>query len=135
MLPNETTLEDEYLINTIINWKLLKNILMQVLRKPIYTYHPTNPNCAGLMLKKDTDLRKIIEKNEIPCTDKTRNAVMRSAIWEFYKDDLQLEEIEIDVSKGDKKIFGINCKRIYHCIHYFKRIERIVMEIMKYRIL
>ncbi len=33
------------------------------------------------MLKKDTDLRKIIEKNEIPCTDKTRNAVMRSAIW------------------------------------------------------
>ncbi len=38
MLPNETTLEDEYLINTHNQLKLLKNILMQVLRKPIYTH-------------------------------------------------------------------------------------------------
>ncbi|QIB54946.1 ATP-binding protein [Blautia producta] len=101
---NETTLENEYLINTNGELEIIKRYPNAGTAKTyIRAYHPTNPDCSGLMLKKDTDLRKIIEKNEIPCSDKTRNAVMRAAIWDFYKDDLQLNEIEIDVSKGDTK--------------------------------
>lgn len=101
---NETTLENEYLINTNGQLEIIKRYPNAGTAKTyIRAYHPTNPDCSGLMLKKDTDLRKIIEKNEIPCSDKTRNAVMRTAIWNFYKDDLQLNEIEIDVSKGDTK--------------------------------
>ena len=36
-------------------------------------------------------------------TDRTRNAVMRTAIWNHYRDSLQLEDIEIDVTKADVK--------------------------------
>ncbi len=33
----------------------------------------------------------------------TKNSVMRAAIWEHYKDDLQLAEVEIDITKEDAK--------------------------------
>jgi hypothetical protein len=57
-----------------------------------------------LLLKKDTELKKIITDNGIECSDKNRKAQMRSAIWTYYSPDLQLDEIEIDVSKeGDVK--------------------------------
>lgn len=65
--------------------------------------HPTNPECADLLSKKDSDLRKIIETRDIPCEDKTRNAAMRTAIWSYYGDDLQVNSVELDVTKGDAK--------------------------------
>ena len=50
------------------------------------------------------DGKKIITDNGIECSDKNRKAQMRSAIWNYYSPDLQLDEIEIDVSKeGDVK--------------------------------
>lgn len=65
--------------------------------------HPTNPECADLLSKKDSDLKKIIETRDIPCEDKTRNAAMRTAIWSYYGDDLQVNSVELDVTKGDAK--------------------------------
>lgn len=53
--------------------------------------------------KTDKDLRKIIDDNGIACDDRTRNAVMRRAIWEHYRDDWQLGLTEIDVTKGETK--------------------------------
>lgn len=69
----------------------------------ICAMHPTNPECADLLSKKDSDLRKIIETRGIPCGDKTRNSAMRTAIWSYYGDDLQVNSVELDVTKGDAK--------------------------------
>lgn len=69
----------------------------------ICAMHPTNPECADLLSKKDSDLKKIIETRDIPCEDKTRNAAMRTAIWSYYGDDLQVNSVELDVTKGDAK--------------------------------
>ena len=46
---------------------------------------------------------RIIDDNGIACDDRTRNAVMRRAIWEHYRDDWQLGLTEIDVTKGETK--------------------------------
>lgn len=54
-------------------------------------------------MKKDNELRRIIDTKQVPCDDRTRNAVMRSAIWRYYSDDLQMSTIDIDVTKGDTK--------------------------------
>lgn len=95
---NETTLENEYLLNS--------DGLLEVIKKYpnggnakvfIRAYHPTNPCCADLLLKKDSELRRIIETNQIPCTDRSRNAIMRTAIWQHYCEDLQFATIDIDV--------------------------------------
>ncbi len=65
--------------------------------------HPTNENCSDLLFKTNNDLQKIIREREFECSDKRVNAIMRKAIWEHYEEDLQLSEIEIDVTKGDVK--------------------------------
>lgn len=101
---NETTLSGEHLLN--------ENGLLEITKKYpnggsakvfIKALHPTNPDCADLLLKKDNELRRIIDAKQIPCTDKTKNAVMRSAIWQYYEDDLRMSLIDIDVTKGDAK--------------------------------
>ena len=101
---NETSLSAEYLLNS-------DGLLEVVKRYPnagtpkvfICAMHPTNPECADLLSKKDSDLKKIIETRDIPCEDKTRNAAMRTAIWSYYGDDLQVNSVELDVTKGDAK--------------------------------
>ena len=101
---NETTLSGEHLLN--------EDGLLEITKKYpnggsakvfIRAFHPTNPNCADLLLKKDSELRRIIDVTQIPCADRTRNAVMRSAIWQYYEDDLRMSSINIDVTKGDTK--------------------------------
>lgn len=101
---NETTLESEYLLNESCQLEIVKKYPNAGSAKVfIRAYHPTNPNCSDLLLKKDSDLRKILSSQSIACEDQTRNAVMRKAIWERYSDDLQLETIDIDVTKSDAK--------------------------------
>lgn len=101
---NETTLESEYLLNESRQLEIVKKYPNAGSAKVyIRAYHPTNPNCSDLLLKKDSDLRKILSSQSIACEDQTRNAVMRKAIWERYSDDLQLETIDIDVTKSDAK--------------------------------
>lgn len=101
---NETTLSNEYLLNS--------DGLLEVIKKYpnggsakvfIRAFHPTNPECADLLLKKDSDLRRIIESKQITCEDRTRNAVMRAAIWQHYSGNLQFSTVDVDVTKGDTK--------------------------------
>jgi len=101
---NETTLQDEYLLNS--------DGLLEVIKKYpnggtpkvfIRVYHPTHPMCRDLIQKKDSELRKIIDDEHIECADRTRKAVMRQSIRDYYRDDLQFDTIEIPVQKEDAK--------------------------------
>ena len=101
---NETSLKSEYLLNKDQQLEIVKKYLNAGSAKVfIRAHHPTKPNCSDLLLKKDSDLRKILASQSIVCEDLTRNAVMRRAIWEHYSDDLQLATIDIDVTKNDAK--------------------------------
>lgn len=40
-----------------------------------------NGKCAELLLKKNSDLKKIIKSENIECENQTVNAEMRRAIW------------------------------------------------------
>jgi predicted ATP-dependent endonuclease of OLD family len=101
---NQTTLRHEYLLNSANQLEVIKKY-PNAGKEKIYikANHPTNPLCGDLLQKKDTELKKIIESNNIPCDDKRKNAVMRTAIWNSFASDLQQSEVEIDVSKGDAK--------------------------------
>lgn len=101
---NETTLESEYLLNKDGKLEVIKRYIGGGKEKVfIKAYHPTNPDCKDLLLKKQTELKDTIQKKSIECDDKKKNAVMRKAIWENYKNELSLEETEIDVTKEDAK--------------------------------
>ncbi len=101
---NETTLLSEYMLNV--------NGLLEIIKKYpnagsakvfIKANHPTNPNCCDLLLKKDTELKTILDQQNIECTDRLRKAIMRKSIWSHYSDNLQLAETELDVTKGETK--------------------------------
>jgi predicted ATP-dependent endonuclease of OLD family len=101
---NQTTLQDEYLLNTNNQLEIIKKYSNGGKEKVfVKANHPTSNNCKDLLQKKNTDLQKIIKDNSIACSNQTINAVMRTAIWQQFSADLQLQEIEIDVTKGDTK--------------------------------
>jgi predicted ATP-dependent endonuclease of OLD family len=101
---NETTLQAEYLLNSISQLEIIKRYSNAGKEKVyIKANHPTNANCKDLLLKNQKELQKIVNDNSIECVDKTKNAVMRAAIRNAYSSDLQLSEIEIDVTKGETK--------------------------------
>lgn len=101
---NETVLAEEYLLNLEGQLEVIKKYPNAGSAKVfIRALHPTNPYCADLLQKKDSELRRIIESNQITCEDRTRNAVMRSSIWQHFGGNLQLDTVEIDVTKGDTK--------------------------------
>lgn len=100
----QTTLADEYMLNS--------DGFLEVVKKYksggkasvfIRAKHPTNADCKDLLLKKNADLKRIITNKSIECENQSANAAIRRAIWEYYADDLNLQDIEIDVSKEDAK--------------------------------
>lgn len=100
----ETTLQDEYMLNTQGQLEVIKKYKNGGTAKVfIRAHHPSNPKCANLLLKKNNDLKKIVQVEEIECENQTVNALLRKAIWNKFEDDLQLEDMEIDVSKEDAK--------------------------------
>jgi len=101
---NPTNLADEYLLTQEGRLEIIKKYPNAGKEKIfISAYHPANPDCAGLLLKKNTDLKKILTTNGIDCEDKTKNAEIRKAIWNHYSDNLQLEKVEIELAKEDAK--------------------------------
>lgn len=101
---NQTTLQSEYLLNLDHQFEVIKKYPNGGAAKVfIKANHPTNIQCRDLLLKKDDELRRIIEQQEIQCADRSKKAVMRTAIWNHYNNDLQLSETVIDVTKGDTK--------------------------------
>lgn len=101
---NATTLQDEYLLNRQGKLEIVKTYPNAGKEKvSVKAHHPSNSACADLLLKKQKDLQAIIKKDSIACDDEKKNAVMRKAIWQHYAEYLQLQDIEIDVTKEDAK--------------------------------
>ena len=101
---NPTNLADEYLLKSDGCLEIIKKYPKAGKEKVfIKANHPTATICSGLLSKKITDLKKILTENNIDCADKTKSAIIRKAIWEHYSSDLELNEIEIDVTKEDAK--------------------------------
>ena len=100
---NPTTLASEYLLNSDGTLEIIKKYPNAGKEKIfIKANHPTNPSCADLLLKKNSDLKKLLTDN-IECEDKTKNATIRKAIWNHFSSDLQLKTIEIEIAKLDAK--------------------------------
>lgn len=103
----ETTLEESYLLNADNKLEVVKKYKGTAAPKVfIKAQHPTNPKCAKLLLKKNSDLKGLIEKYELNDTeglDIRNNSSMRKILWENFSKKLELDEIDIDVSKEDAK--------------------------------
>lgn len=101
---NETTLQAEYLLNGRGQLEIVKRYPNAGNTKVfIRANHPVNQHCSDLLSKKDTELKRILDDQEIECNDRTRNAVMREAIRNHHRAELQLNVTDIDVSKNDAK--------------------------------
>jgi len=99
---NPTTLSDEYLLTRDGDLEIIKKYPNAGKEKVfIKAYHPTNPSCSDLLLKKNNELKRIL--GSIECEDKTKNAVIRKAIWANFSAALQLDDVEIDATKEDAK--------------------------------
>lgn len=101
---NQTTLQAEYLLNSNNQLEIIKKYSNGGKEKVfVKANHPTSNDCKDLLLKKNTELQKTIKDNSITCSNQNINAVMRASIWQHYNANLQLSDIEIDVTKGDTK--------------------------------
>jgi predicted ATP-dependent endonuclease of OLD family len=100
---NETTLSAEHLLTPSNTLKVIKRYPNAGAAKVyIKANHPVADGCKDLLLKKNADLKKILNDQTLECTDKTKNSELRKAIW-LGQADLQLEETEIEVAKIDSK--------------------------------
>lgn len=101
---NETTLENEYLLNEDGFLEVVKKYDNGKKEKVfIKALHPCNEVCNDLLLMKNADLKRLLNDLEIECKDKNVNAVMRESIWGSYSpEDLDLKLVEIEASKIDK---------------------------------
>ena len=102
---NETSLQEEYLLNSDGELEICKKFTNGSGTPKIYIVanHPQNPECNDLLSLKAGDLKQKVKKLEIENVDCTRNAEMRRAIWNYYKDDLELGISNIDIAKEDAK--------------------------------
>ena len=99
-----TSLRGEYLLNDDHRLEIVKKYHNGGSPKVfIRAKHPTNVACADLLLKKNTELKTIVRNNNIPCENQTNNVKLREAIWNYFNEDLQLQNCEIDASKEDAK--------------------------------
>ena len=100
---NPTRLEDEYLLNQDGKLVIIKKYPNAGKEKVfVKAYHPTNPKCSELLLKKLPELKKLLT-DEMICKDKTKLAEVRKAIWTFYSENLELAEVEIELAKFEAK--------------------------------
>jgi AAA15 family ATPase/GTPase len=101
---NETTLVDEYLLNSEGKLEIVKKYINGGSEKVfIKASHPNNTNTKDLLQKKQRDLQAIVNNNSIECTNRTINAELRKSIWNHFNFDLGLEEILIDANKISEK--------------------------------
>ena len=100
---HSTSLSEEYLLNADNQLEIVKRYRDAGKEKVfIKANHPSNINCSELLTKKNSELKKIVEQNNIVCENKAVNSIMRKAIWSHFANDLQLSEKEIETtSKGD----------------------------------
>lgn len=131
----ETSLQDEFMLNANGQLEVIKRYKNGGAAKVfIKAMHPTNSKCTELLLKKNSDLKKIIKSEDIECENQTVNADMRRAIWNKFSDDLQMDNIEIDASKEDAKKIWEKLSNYLPTYSLFQSDRKIVMEMMRYKI-
>lgn len=98
---NKTTLADEYLLNQE-NLLEIKKVYKNEKCTNVFLVanHPTSVPGNDLLLKKQKDLKKIVEDNNFNCSNKTKNAELRKTIWENCA-DLNLQAINIPINEKD----------------------------------
>ena len=100
---NETALKDEFLLTASGTLQVVKRYPNAGKEKIfIRASHPVNPACRDLLLKKNVELKKILEDSGFDCPDKSKNSELRKAIWQG-QDGLQLDDCEIEIAKIDAK--------------------------------
>lgn len=100
---NCTTLASEYLTTANGTLHVVKRFSPPGKERVfIRANHPTADGCRDLHQKKITELRKAVEENGFSCSDKTRSAELRKAIWAGHA-GLALNECEIEIAKEDTK--------------------------------
>jgi predicted ATP-dependent endonuclease of OLD family len=100
---NETSLKAEYLLTTTGTLRVLKRYQNGGKERIfVKASHPSNSGCSDLLLKKNAELRKIVDDAGYECADKTKNAELRRAIW-TNQGALELTETEIEIAKIDAK--------------------------------
>lgn len=111
-LPNQiildasstTSLQAEYLLNCEQKLEVMKVFHNGGSQKVyIRAIHPTNPECANLLQKKNAELKTIVRNYNIECENQSSNVKLREAIWNYFADNLQMQTVEIDASKEDAK--------------------------------
>jgi len=119
---NETTLKDEYLLNACGELEVVKRYVEGGKAKvSISARHPQQRDCKDLLLKKNPDLKKDVERLGLDC-DKSKNAAMRHAIWNFYANNLQLSDVELEAEpkNGDLKSLWANLQQYMPVYSLFK---------------
>lgn len=100
---NPTTLENEYLLNRDGKLEIHKKYPNAGKEKIfVKALHPTNAACSDLLLKKQSDLKKLLT-DEIQCADKTKNSEIRKSIWAHHRANLELADVEIELAKIEAK--------------------------------
>ncbi|MGX1639948.1 ATP-binding protein [Sphingobacterium sp. NPDC055431] len=103
-VSNKTQLSKEYLLNSDNNLEIIKRYPNAGKEKVyIKANHPQTDDCSDLLLKKNAELKAIVKAHEIECDNQTANAVLRQSIWQHFGETLDLQLIEIDVTKGETK--------------------------------
>lgn len=130
-----TTLKHEYLLNAEKKLEVIKKYNNGGYPKVfIKAMHPSNPNCKDLLLKKNADLKRTVQQEQIVCENQSVNSLLRKAIWEHYSENLSLKETEIDASKEDAKKIWDKLSNYMPVYSLFQSDRKIVMVIAKYRI-
>lgn len=107
---NETTLQDEYLLNNdkcLEIWKVFKSGKLK--STYLKCNHPSNDEfLKNLITKKINELKEFVKNSNITCGDNRKSAVLRKAIRDYYNDKggltFDLVEIPID-AEGLKEIW------------------------------
>jgi energy-coupling factor transporter ATP-binding protein EcfA2 len=100
---NRTTLASEYLTTEQGTLHIVKRFSPSGKERVfICARHPTADGCRDLHQKKISELRKAVDDNGFSCSDKTRSAELRRAIWAGHA-DVELGECEIEIAKEDTK--------------------------------
>lgn len=100
----ETSLAEEYMLNEDKQLEVVKHYKEGgSARVYIRALSPSSKECKDLIIRKNSELQRILKSNAIECENRTINHIMRNAIWRYYGNTLDMKEQEIDISKEDAK--------------------------------
>lgn len=111
---NKTSLEKELLLNEEWFLEIKKVFKGSTFKwKPfIIAYHIEHEVCWDLLSLKQSNLKKIVNDNQITCENNSINETLRESIREYFKNECVRETKEIDTSKEWWKIFWEKIKSL-----------------------